>query len=78
MMWGSETNAAWLWLYAILSLVTVVALVVIAVRYFRGDSEDQVGPRRSAARRLLDERYRRGELTAEQYQQQRAELDDQS
>jgi putative membrane protein len=44
------------------------------VRVFRNDSNDSVGPRRSDARRLLDDRYARGELTTEQYREQVAEL----
>jgi putative membrane protein len=82
-MWGSETNAAWLWVYGLLSLVTLVALIVGAVRYFRNDSDGPVGPggpvgpagpRSSDARRVLDERFVRGELTAQQYRDRLAEL----
>ena len=76
-MWGNETNQAWLWLYGLLALVAVVALVVVAVRFFRDDSSSPVGPRRSAARRALDDRYTRGELTAEQYREQLADLGEQ-
>ncbi|MCU1444539.1 SHOCT domain-containing protein [Cryobacterium sp.] len=77
MMWGNGTNPAWLWLYGLLSLVAVVALIVVAVRYFRDDSTSPVGPRRSAARRILDDRYARGELSTEQYREQVAELGEQ-
>ena len=73
-MWGSGTNPAWLWLYGLLSLVAVVVLIVWTVRVFRDDSGSSVGPRRSDARRILDERYARGELTTEQYRDQIAEL----
>jgi putative membrane protein len=86
MMWGTDTNPAWLWLYGLLSLATLVALIVGAVRYFRDDSAGPVGPggpvgpaapRRSDARRILDERFVRGELTPEQYREQVAELGEQ-
>ncbi|WEO77098.1 SHOCT domain-containing protein [Cryobacterium sp. SO2] len=73
MMWGYGMNPGWLWLYGLLSLAAVVVLIVWAVRVFRG-GEDQAGPRRSDARRILDERYARGELTTEQYREQVTEL----
>jgi putative membrane protein len=74
MMWGYGMNPGWLWLYGLLSLAAVVVLIVWTVRVFRNDSNDSVGPRRSDARRLLDDRYARGELTTEQYREQVAEL----
>lgn len=77
MMWGNGVNPAWLWLYGLLSLGAVVVLIVWTVRYFRNDSSSPVGPRTSDARRILDERYARGELTAEQYRQQVTELGEQ-
>ncbi|TFD94623.1 SHOCT domain-containing protein [Cryobacterium lactosi] len=74
MMWGYGMNPAWLWLYGALSLVAVVILIVWTVRVFRDDASSPVGARRSDARRILDERYARGELTTEQYREQVAEL----
>ena len=76
MMWGYGMNPAWLWLYGVLSLVAVVILIVWTLRVFRDDDSSPVGPRRSDARRILDERYARGELTTEQYREQVAELGD--
>jgi len=73
MMWGYGMNPAWFWLYGLLSLAAIVLLIVWTVRVFRDDSSGP-GPRRSDARRILDERYARGELTAEQYRQQVTEL----
>ena len=77
MMLGNGTNPAWFWLYGLLSLVAVVLLIVWTVRVFRDDSSSPVGPRRSDARRALDDRYKRGELTAEQYREQVADLGEQ-
>jgi len=76
MMWGYGMNSAWLWLYGLLSLIAVVILIVWTVRVFRDDASSPVGPRRSDARRILDERYARGELTTEQYREQVTELGD--
>jgi putative membrane protein len=77
MMWGYGMNSAWLWIYGLLSLGTVVLLIVWTVRVFRDDSSSPVGPRTSDARRILDERYARGELTTEQYRHQVTELGEQ-
>ena len=73
---GATGPTNW-WLYGLVALVAVVALVVVAVRFFRDDSSSPVGPRRSAARRALDDRYARGELTTEQYREQLADLGEQ-
>jgi putative membrane protein len=77
MMWGYGMNPAWLWLYGLLSVAAVVVLIVWTVRIFRTDSAGMSGPPgpgpvapRSDARRILDERYARGELTTEQYNEQ--------
>jgi len=78
MMWGYGMNPAWLWLYGLLSLAAVVVLIVWTVRIFRTDSAGPAGPPgpggpvapRSDARRILDERYARGELSTEQYNEQ--------
>jgi putative membrane protein len=76
MMWGSDISPIWLWLYGLLSLGAVVVLIVWTVRVFRDDSSSPVGPRRSAARRELDERFARGELSSEQYNQQVRDLNE--
>jgi putative membrane protein len=77
MMWGYGMNPVWLWLYGLLSLAAVVVLIVWTVRVLRDDAHSPVGPRRSAARRALDTKYKRGELTDEQYRDQIAELGEQ-
>jgi putative membrane protein len=84
MMWGYGVHPGWLWLYGLLSLATLVAVIVMTVRVFRSDASGSGGPpgpgapgaqpRRSDARRILDERFARGELTAEQYRAQVAQL----
>lgn len=74
MMWGYGMNPVWFWLYGLLSVAAVVVLIVWTVRVLRNGPSSPVGPRRSEARRILDERYARGELTTEQYREQVAEL----
>lgn len=77
MMWGYGQGPGW-WLWGILLLLGLALLVVVAVRAFGGgiggrggqgqDNRGQETP--STARRILDERFARGELTAEQYREQ--------
>lgn len=77
MMWGYPMNMAWMWLWGLLLLVGIALLVLVAVRMFsgggsHGGTPGQPGPYtgRSRARQILDERFARGELTAEQYREQ--------
>lgn len=70
MMGGFGMGAAWL--FWLLIVVGVVLLVVVLVRLLstRGAGGSGGTPSgRSPARRLLDDRYARGELTSEEYQE---------
>jgi len=77
MMWGYGPNMGWMWLWGILLLVGIALLVLVAVRMFAGSGghggmQGPAGssyPGRSRARQILDERFARGELTAEQYRE---------
>lgn len=73
MMWGYG-QGAWWWLWGILLLAGIALLVYVAVRAFgggiRSSGQKREGPPASAARQILDERFARGELTAEQYREQ--------
>ncbi|UZJ26736.1 SHOCT domain-containing protein [Rhodococcus antarcticus] len=67
------------WLFGLLMLAGVVALVVVGVRAARGGIGG--GPIRSTpadrsagARQILEERYARGELSTEEYQERRETL----
>ena len=77
MMWGYGVHPVWLWLYGLVAVAAVVVLIVWTVRVLRDGPSSPVGPRRSDARRILDERYARGELTTEQYREQVRELGEQ-
>ena len=79
MMWGYGMNMGWMWFWGILLLVGIALLVLVAVRMFagsgshggmQGPSGPWPYPGRSRARQILDERFARGELTAEQYREQ--------
>jgi putative membrane protein len=79
MMWGNEDNmgSGWGWLVGLLLLLGIVLLVIWALRAGaarrdgqRYGSAGDLGSRGpSAARQILDERFARGELEAEEYRQ---------
>ncbi|MGN6446450.1 DUF1707 domain-containing protein [Amnibacterium sp.] len=66
MMFGWFGGGWWLWG---LVLVGVVLLVVLVVRVVAARAGRPGVTGRSAARRLLDERFARGELTTEEYEE---------
>lgn len=77
-MWGYGWNMGWIWmlLFGLLALVGIALLVVLAVRLLgggtgRGGDSTTSGPSlgTSRARQILDERFAKGELTAEQYRE---------
>ena len=86
-MMGSGTGMGWGWMFGALIMVGVVLLLVLAVRAIGGGvSSHRTGPgpgRASSApsgpwraREVLDERYARGELTTEEYQERLRVLGD--
>jgi putative membrane protein len=77
-------GSAWGWFYGALVVVGLVLLIVVVVRLAGGGlrrdgappgepSADRGG---TPARRLLDERYARGEISTEEYQERRGMLDE--
>ncbi|EPR75440.1 hypothetical protein ADILRU_2264 [Leifsonia rubra CMS 76R] len=81
MMWGYG-NMGWAWGYGLLALAGVALLIYVIVRLLSKKSESdntRSSPRQadsSTARRILEERFARGELTAEQYREQLRVLDE--
>lgn len=72
MMWGYGYNGwGWMWLVGAVVLVCIVVLVVILVRNSMAPSRARQAATTgsAAARHILDERYARGELTAEEYRE---------
>ena len=83
-MMGIGHGSGWGWLFGALLLVGLVLLTVVVVRLVAGGMRpgDASGRRvadpaddRRSARRLLDERYARGEISTEEYQERRRVLD---
>jgi len=75
-MWGYGWDMGWMWLFGLLALVGIVLLVLLAVRAFGGGVSGGGTPNlgapstgKSRARQILDERFAKGELTAEQYRE---------
>jgi putative membrane protein len=81
MMWGYG-NMGWAWGYGLLVLAGVAVLIYVVVRLVANKSESadaRSAPKQadsSGAKRILEERFARGELTAEQYREQRRVLDE--
>lgn len=79
MMFGYGYGMGWMWLWGVLAIVGLLLLVFVIVRIATGGikNNDMSGSRpgvvdsvaRSAPRQILDERYAKGELTTEQYQE---------
>lgn len=73
-----ETGSAWSWVFAALVVAGAVLLVVVLVRVLVGGTVEgrpgRIGPERDAhagaerARRILAERYARGEISNEEYE----------
>lgn len=77
MMDGFGMNGLWMgggWLFGVLIAAGVVLLIVLLVRLVGGGASRNTsygqGPQaQGSARQLLDERYARGDLTTEEYQE---------
>lgn len=75
--YGYGSMMGWSWVFWVLIIVGIVLLVLLAIRLFSsgtnrtgngtGTYGAAAGP--SAARRILDERYARGELDTEEYRE---------
>lgn len=78
MMWGYGMDMGWMWLCGALTLVGISLLVFFMIRMFgdggygtgRRQGPDVQAAQRSRARQILDERFARGELSAEEYREQ--------
>ena len=81
MMWGNG-NMGWSWGFGLLAMAGLVVLVYVIVRLLvnkTGSGDTRPAPGRSdsgSAKRILEERFARGELTVEQFRDQLRVLDE--
>lgn len=71
--WGG----GWMWLWGMSMMALFVVLIIWLVRASSGGQAPSASPSShptDRARRILAERYARGELTTEEYQERAAEL----
>ena len=82
MGFGMDMGWGWMWLFWLLLVVGAVLLTVVAVRSMgggvaRGGADGGREPQaRHRAREILDERYARGELTADEYRERLRALEE--
>ncbi|GAA1496079.1 SHOCT domain-containing protein [Paeniglutamicibacter kerguelensis] len=62
--YGYGSMMGWVWLFWVLLVIGLVLLGILTVRSFSGGARDG-----RSARRILDERYARGEMTTEEYRE---------
>jgi len=77
MMMGGGCFGAGMWLFGLLTVVGVALLAVVLTRMAGGGpaTGGGSGSRASRAREILDERYARGDITTEDYQERLQALD---
>ena len=84
MGYGYGMGGTWLWsLFGLLVVVGLVLLSVLVIRNLGGGTSSEpsagAGPLPpSRAREILDERYARGEVSTEEYQERLRSLDQRS
>jgi putative membrane protein len=66
--WGG----GWMWFWATLTMLSWVAIIAVAV-YLLTRRSSGAGPQ-DRVREILDERYARGEITAEEYREKLSHL----
>jgi putative membrane protein len=75
MMDGMMGGGAFMWFWAIFAVLVLALLVVGVVWLVRTLASPGPGSATTSARQELDLRYARGELTREEYQQRRTDLE---
>lgn len=76
---GFGLGMGWMWLFGLILIIGIALLVVVAVRAVGGGvrRDDRAATaERGTARRILDERYARGELTTEEYRERLRTLEE--
>ncbi|KGJ79633.1 hypothetical protein GY21_04700 [Cryobacterium roopkundense] len=79
MMWGLGTMG-WSWVFGLLAIAGLAVIMYVVVRLLANTGAPPPSvpnsPEPTGARRILDERFARGELTAEQYRDHLRMLDE--
>jgi len=74
-MWGTG-SMGWSWGFGLLALAGIAILVYVVIRLSTKNAGNDpassltASPGPTSARKILDERFARGELTVEQYREQ--------
>lgn len=68
--WGMGWGMGFGWLFMILFWVVVIVGIIALIRWF----SDQPGLRGKTALQILQERYARGEIQKEEYEQKKRDL----
>ncbi|MVT27151.1 SHOCT domain-containing protein [Nesterenkonia alkaliphila] len=84
MDWGGTGGMVQMWIFGLLVLLGVILLVIVVVKAFTGGSSTtagsgatgEVGAGPGRARVILDERYARGEIDTEEYQERLRTLEE--
>ena len=73
---GGGWMMGWMWLWPVLILAGLVLVGFVVVRLVQGGSASPTGVAEagSAARRILDERFARGEIDEDEYRRRRDAL----
>lgn len=74
----NSVGMALFWLWPLLVVVGVVLLGYVIVRARPGARTEDPPQGRDAARRVLDERFARGEIDEQEYRRRRSALEDRS
>ena len=79
---GCMGGMAAMWVVGLLLLIGAVVLTVVLVRAVtnrpRNQGDGEAGPGSSRGRQILEERYARGELSTEEYQERLRTLEENS
>ncbi len=78
-MWNYDNSWSWHfglgWLFMIVFWAALLLAVVALVKWLLTPTRSLPGNRTPSAREILDQRYARGDLTREQYEQMRHDLE---
>ena len=80
MMWGNDSMNGWFWGFGVLVVIGVVILVIVVVRMLSSTRTVQpqtpptAPPAAPSPKRILDERYAKGELTTQEYRERLSAL----